>query len=511
MLFTSHSLFRLLAFLLFLFSFEEAEAYMPVPDHVVIVVLENHAYGLIAGSASAPYLNGLVADNKGALFTQSFALSHPSQPNYLQLYSGSNQGVTDDNVPAVFPFTTPNLGAELIGAGKTFIGYSEDLPSAGSNVATAANYARKHNPWVNWQGAPTNGIPIASNQPLTSFPSDYTTLPNVSFVIPNLVNDMHDGSDPARISTADDWIKFHLDGYAQWAKTHNSLLIVTFDEDDNASSQLIFTLFLGHMVKHGTYSNHIDHYNVLRTVEDFYSLPHAGAAATATPINYCWDSCYTTSTISASGPLTFCQGGSVTLSTSGGVSRVWSNGSTATNLSVSNSGNYYATVTNANGCTSTVANVVVNSSFGVFNTVLTESMGNVSTTTSIATQESGNGFDNDAYTMTGSADLRITSGSTGYYGATGLANVFFTNTVGKNFIISGINSTGMNNLQLSFGLFKNSTTATGSDFLVTANDGINNYSLSFAALPTGTGTATWYRVTATGTIPSTSSMSLQFK
>src|SRR5205085_9435855 len=138
-----------------------------------------------------------------ALFTHSFALSHPSQPNYLQLFSGSNQGVTDDNVPANLPFITPNLGAELLNQSKTFVGYSEDLPSVGYTGATSGNYARKHNPWVNWQGTALNGIPSTDNQPYTAFPTNYNLLPTVSFVIPNQNNDMHNGTDPSRITTAD--------------------------------------------------------------------------------------------------------------------------------------------------------------------------------------------------------------------------------------------------------------------------------------------------------------------
>jgi hypothetical protein len=85
-------------------------------------------------------------------------------------------------------------------------------------------YARKHNPWVN-----STNVPSASNRPLTDFPTDYATLPAVSMVVPNLNNDMHDGT----IAQGDAWVRDHLDGYVQWAKTHNSLFILTFDEDDN--------------------------------------------------------------------------------------------------------------------------------------------------------------------------------------------------------------------------------------------------------------------------------------
>ena len=166
------------------------------PDHVVIVIEENHAYTQIVGSTAAPYVNSLLQDSTAALFSQSYGLTHPSQPNYLMFFSGSNlQGVTDDNVPAANPFNTSNLGYSLINAGFTFIGYSENLPSVGYNGASSNYYARKHSPWTNWQGSTNYPIPLASNQPMTAFPSDYTTLPNVSVVIPNLVDDMHNGTD----------------------------------------------------------------------------------------------------------------------------------------------------------------------------------------------------------------------------------------------------------------------------------------------------------------------------
>src|SRR5205814_3011695 len=125
---------------------------IPTPDHIVVLIEENHSFSEIIGSASAPYINSLAS--QGALLTNSFAVTHPSQPNYLALFSGSTQGSTSDNTPTNLPFTTPNLGAQLLGAGRTFTGYSESMPSVGytgDNAAGASGYWRKHNPWVNWQ------------------------------------------------------------------------------------------------------------------------------------------------------------------------------------------------------------------------------------------------------------------------------------------------------------------------------------------------------------------------
>lgn len=265
-----------------------AFAQMPFrPDHVVIVIEENKAFSDIIGqtdpNTGAPYINSLAAG--GALFTNSYAIQHPSEPNYLHLFSGSNQGINDDSRPAA-PFTTPNLGAELLAKGYTFGGYAETMPSVGYNgdlyttVPGQYQYMRICNPWVNWQGASANAIPAAANMPFSLFPSDYAALPTVSFVVPNIQNDMHDGT----IHQGDQWLKDHLDGYVQWAKTHNSLLIVTWDEDEFTPVNHIPTLFFGPMVRPGQYSETINHYNVLRTVEDLYGLGYAGASGSAAPL-----------------------------------------------------------------------------------------------------------------------------------------------------------------------------------------------------------------------------------
>lgn len=270
----------------------QALAQIPKPDHVVVVVLENHAYSQVVGSSNATYLSALSNDTYCAKFTNSFALTHPSQPNYLMLFSGSDQGEITDNVPSNLPFTSCNLGAELLNKGYTFKAYSEDLPSVGFNGATSGKYARKHCPWTNWQNAKLNGIPDSLSRSYSDFPTNYDDLPTLSFVIPNLDDDMHDPAIPfwpANVSNGDDWMKNNLDKYITWCKTHNTLLIITFDEDDNLSSNQIATLFFGQPVKGGAYKESIDHYSVLRTVEDMFGLSHCGNTAASTPITDTWN------------------------------------------------------------------------------------------------------------------------------------------------------------------------------------------------------------------------------
>ena len=259
-------------------------------DHVVIVIEENTDYAQVLGDrVAAPFINEL-ADG-GVNFTGFYAITHPSQPNYLHLFSGDNQGVVDDTKPATYPWSTPNVGAALIAAGATFAGYSEDLPAIGdrdtSSVDTVIGgvtyklYRRKHNPWANWQaavGAPvgTNQLAPETNRRFLDFPADFSQLPEVAFVVPNEQNDMHDGT----VRMGDDWLRANLGAYAQWARTHNSLLIVTFDEDHFSGPNKIPTVFHGAGLTPGsTNATTWTLHHLLRTIGDMYGAAPSGRAA----------------------------------------------------------------------------------------------------------------------------------------------------------------------------------------------------------------------------------------
>ena len=222
---------------------------LPVYDHVVIVVEENKDYEQVidepaADASKAPYIN-LTLRKDGANLTRMFGEEHKSQGNYFWLFSGSNQGVGfRDGIPDR-KFQAPNLGTALISRGLSFKGYSEDLPAIGSDQffgPTGAKpkdllYARKHVPWVSFENVPNGDSAVkSSNLRFADFPTDpakFHTLPTVAIVVPNLVNDMHNGTPDKSIPKGDTWLKNNLDNYYQWAKTHNSLLIVTWDESDN--------------------------------------------------------------------------------------------------------------------------------------------------------------------------------------------------------------------------------------------------------------------------------------
>ena len=288
---------------------------LPVYDHVLVVVEENKGYDQIIANPAAIYINDVLR-REGANFTQFYAEEHYSEGNYFWLFSGDNQGVGYlDRIPSAtsradYPFREDNLGQQLIAKGLSFKGYSESLPRIGFGGDRHGLYARKHVPWISFANVP-NGASDANsvNLRFADFPADplqYASLPTVAFVIPNQANDMHNGSSDKSIPAGDAWLRKFIDPYYQWAKQHNSLLILTFDEsDDKAGSygltnpgidvhacatpgrereycrerqNRIVTIFAGAHIKPGDYpeGRGITHVNILRTLEAMYGLPKAG-------------------------------------------------------------------------------------------------------------------------------------------------------------------------------------------------------------------------------------------
>jgi acid phosphatase len=184
------------------------------------------------------------------------------------------------------------VGGALLAQGFTFRGYAEDLPAAGAldclypKDQGKALYARKHCPWSDFAD-----VPATMSQPSSQFPHSFSDLPTVAFVIPNLRNDMHNGQDPDRITRADTWLQQHLAAYVDWAKTNNSLLVLTWDEDNHhriPPPNQIPTLLVGPMVQPGRYPARHTHYDLLRTIEEMYGLPLLGGSAGAQAIDEVW-------------------------------------------------------------------------------------------------------------------------------------------------------------------------------------------------------------------------------
>ncbi len=245
-------------------------------QYVQLVIFENESYGDVIGSSQAPYITSLA--KTWANMTDSHAITHPSEPNYLALFSGSTQGVTGDNCPVTFK--TASLGSELIKGGLTFTGYAESMPRNGfegcqahpDSLPSGYLYMRKHVPWPDFTKVPRRNS-IVYRRPLDEPPSRFV------WITPNMCNDMHDCS----IGTGDKWASKNLPKLIAWDAANDGILILTFDENDGSPGNQIPTILAGN-VNPGQYGQNINHYNVLRTIEDIFGVKPLGNAGSATPI-----------------------------------------------------------------------------------------------------------------------------------------------------------------------------------------------------------------------------------
>ncbi|MFD4764238.1 alkaline phosphatase family protein [Streptomyces sp. NPDC058439] len=240
---------------------------VPKPDHVVMVMMENKGYDDILNNPSTkpqdqvPYIKSLEA--QGASFTQSYGITHPSLPNYYSLLSASDIVKTND-YPEPSSVDTDNLANQLVTHGYSF-----------------ANHANQAKPtqWFRFKTTPGTAANLnPMDKRLEQFPTTpegFGKLPTISFVVGNGDQSMHDGT----LAQGDAWVKKTFDSYIQWARTHNSVFVLTWDEDDFTPSNHIPTIMVGPMVRSGEYSERITHYNVLRTLLDMYGLDHINHTA----------------------------------------------------------------------------------------------------------------------------------------------------------------------------------------------------------------------------------------
>jgi hypothetical protein len=243
---------------------------LPDFQHIYLIVMENREYGSIIGDPDAPYLNSLAAQY--GLATNYNAITHPSQPNYLALFSGSTQGVTDD---AVHTLSATNLADQLDAHGRSWSVFAENVPLGCYTGATASggpdgsgNYARKHEPAISFED-------IYSDPARCGRISDFShfdpAAADFELIVPNLCHDMHDCS----VATGDAFLRGFVPSITNSAEFADSVLFITWDEGitGTGGGGHAATLVISPLVPPGTRSDipHT-HYSLLRTIENAWGL-----------------------------------------------------------------------------------------------------------------------------------------------------------------------------------------------------------------------------------------------
>ena len=252
---------------------------VPAFKHVIVVMMENKSRGQVLGNSAAPAFNAFA--RQGAVLTAYRGVTHPSLPNYLALVSGSTHGIFTDCTSCTV--SGRSLADTLAAKRLTWKAYAEGLPRPGWTGASSGRYAKKHVPFLYFRNVLSRPAWLRRVVPLTQLARDRATgkLPSFSLVVPDLCHDMHDCS----VSTGDAWLKRFLPPFL---KLPNTAVFVVFDESDSLDPG-VPALALGPLVRpHSKVTGPLDHYALLRTIEDGFGLPKLGRSGHAPQITGIW-------------------------------------------------------------------------------------------------------------------------------------------------------------------------------------------------------------------------------
>jgi hypothetical protein len=256
---------------------------LPNFSHVYVIVFENKEYSSIVGSSQAPYINSLIAQY--GLSTNFTAERHPSEPNYIALTSGGTQGIADDGV---YNLGVNNLFDQVQASGRTWHAYMQGYPGncfTGSSssavvdgVGKSGSYVRKHDPAISYTSISGSSAQCAN---ITNFASFDPATASFEFITPNMINDMHDGT----VADGDNFLKAFLPKITSNSAFANSVVFVTFDEGTSNVSgggHIATIAITPHMAPGYKATAAYTHYSMLHTIEQAWSLPFLGNAASAT-------------------------------------------------------------------------------------------------------------------------------------------------------------------------------------------------------------------------------------
>lgn len=241
------------------------------------MIEENHSFEQM--QTGMPFLAAM--SQKYGYASDWHALAHPSEPNYLGIAGGSTFGVTDDNPPADNApkvGQAPSVFSQALSAGKTAATYAQSMGTP-CELTDAYPYAVRHNPWTYF--ASERAACQAYDRDATSFANAARSnrLPNVGFLIPDLLHDAHDGS----LAAADAWLRSQLTPVlaSKDFTSGNLVVVVTADEDDGNSDNRVLTSVLTPRLHHTVVNTPLTHYSLTRFIEQVLRVKPLGQAADA--------------------------------------------------------------------------------------------------------------------------------------------------------------------------------------------------------------------------------------
>jgi phosphoesterase family protein len=267
-------------------------------NKVLIIVIENQDYRDVIADP-----NFAALAKRGTSFTNFHGLFHPSYANYLSMVSGRSHWTVDDVQRNFDEKTIADTLKEThspSGQALTWKNYAEGYPAGEcflGDTRSSERYARKHVPFLSFTSIQHSDECRLNVVPADMFRADRRDgrLPSYMLYSPDLDHDGHDPTSdpPIGLIKASRWLESFLEPLLKDEQfMHETLTVITFDESDAKwfpDDNHIYTVFLGDMVRPGTFDQSYNHYNVLRTIEVNFGLPPlADGDGCAQPIADVW-------------------------------------------------------------------------------------------------------------------------------------------------------------------------------------------------------------------------------
>ena len=246
---------------------------------ILVIMEENHGTAEVFPSGM-PYLWRLA--RRYGYASDWSAITHPSLPNYLAIFSGSAFNDPPDCGPGPgCAYPAPSVFGQALALGKTARSYEESMPVP-CDRSDSGTYAVRHNPWAYIPGetaacrsgdvpagTPSGGALVSAVRA--------GTLPNVGLITPNLINDAHDGTLVQADAWLRQWVPVIMSG-PDWRHGRLAIAIV-FDEGD-PGLQVPFVLIAPGLSGAVTRQS-FDHYALTRLIDQVIGAPPLRQAAGA--------------------------------------------------------------------------------------------------------------------------------------------------------------------------------------------------------------------------------------
>jgi len=299
-------------------------AQVPVSQHVILIIEENHSYDevmvnmpwLVSQGKANGYSANFKSDNGGSLL------------DYLWLASGSCESSANCTLPpgthdfncngndcyypgttTTDPITDDNIFREMNLAGISWRVYAQSYAAAGGTLTTPDNangtsYYRRHN-GATWYAEVLNDVDGSASNVVDfsqlAIDQASGSLPRFMIIAPDGNHDAHDCpvgytscTEGQQLGATDEFLRTTLTpilSTPDFQPGGDGLIFVTFDEcaggTDNGCGAAVYTGIIGPKVVSHTVSNILyKHENTLRTILDALQITtYPGAAATASDMS----------------------------------------------------------------------------------------------------------------------------------------------------------------------------------------------------------------------------------